>query len=114
MLRKSLLLLVLCLAGISLAQLYSFNQCEADVQGILAGTLTIGDISNETIGRYIYQGHVTGLKDNFPRPQYLALTYQGKWPQLHKHTKSVQPNKVTKDARPSAATRSSSTQPRHH
>ncbi|OIW31119.1 hypothetical protein CONLIGDRAFT_614585 [Coniochaeta ligniaria NRRL 30616] len=77
MLRKSLLLLVLCLAGLSLAQLYSFNQCEADVQHILDGTLTIGDISNETIAAYIYQGHVTGLKDDFPRSQYLALTYKG-------------------------------------
>jgi hypothetical protein len=78
MIRNSVILLVLCLSGISLAQLYSFNQCEADVQSILDGGLTIGDISNETIGRYIYQGHVTGLKDDFPRSQYLALTYEGK------------------------------------
>jgi hypothetical protein len=79
--RKSLLVLVLCLAGLSLAELYSFNQCEFDVQSILDGNLTIGDISSETIGRYIYQGHVTGLKHGFPRSQYLALTYHGKWSQ---------------------------------
>jgi len=76
--RTCLLVLFLCLAGLSLAELYSFNQCEADVQSILAGALTIGDISNETISQYIYQGHVTGLKTDFPRSQYLALTYQGR------------------------------------
>jgi hypothetical protein len=80
MFRQSFLPLLLCLAGLSLAELYSFNQCEADVQSILAGTRTIGDVSNETIGRYIYQGHVTGLKPDYPRSQYLALTYHGKRP----------------------------------
>lgn len=90
MVRKILLLLLLCLVWPSLAELYSFNQCEADVQRILDGTLAIGDISNETIGRYIYQGHVTGLKDDFPRSQYLALTYQGKWLQSRQQCKHFQ------------------------
>jgi hypothetical protein len=75
----SLLVLCLCFAALSLAE-YSFNQCEDDVQSILAGTLTIGDISNETIGQYLYHGHVTGLKPDFPRSQYLALTYKGMSP----------------------------------
>ncbi|KAB5560223.1 hypothetical protein GE09DRAFT_962289 [Coniochaeta sp. 2T2.1] len=77
MTRKDVLLLLLCLANCSLAELYSFSQCEADVQRILDGTLAIGGITNETIGEYLYHGHVTGLKKDFPRSRYLALTYRG-------------------------------------
>ena len=75
--RPLLLLLFFCLVSLTVAELYSFNQCEADVQRILNGTLTIGHITNETIGEYLYHGHVTGLKKGFPRSQYLALTYRG-------------------------------------
>jgi hypothetical protein len=114
MLRKSFLLLVVCLSGLALAELYSFNQCEADVQNILNGTLTIGDISNETIGRYIYQGHVTGLKHGFPRSQYLAITYEGN----ANPASGSKPIKSTADRRQDvsqfAATKSSSTPPRQH
>jgi hypothetical protein len=79
MARNSPLVILTLLLGVSLAEVYSFDQCEADVQGILASTVTISDISNETIGQYIYHGPVTGLKPDFPRSQYFALTYHGKF-----------------------------------
>jgi hypothetical protein len=78
MFQNGQLLLVFLLVGVSAASLYSFTQCERDVKSILNGTLTLGDVSNETIGRYIWHGPVTGLNVDYPRDQYLALTYEGR------------------------------------
>jgi hypothetical protein len=80
MAQSNALLILLLFAGLGDATLYSFSQCEANVRGILNDTLTLDGISNETIDQYIYHGSVTGLNADYPRSQYLALTYHGKLP----------------------------------
>jgi len=54
----------------------SVPSCAEKVRQILNGTLSIGSINNVTISRCIYGGYVHGLDGNFPREDYLALTYE--------------------------------------
>ncbi|RKK77499.1 hypothetical protein BFJ71_g16732 [Fusarium oxysporum] len=75
---RTLLLLALFLLRDTLAQdVYDFDTCKADIERILNGTLSIGDINNTTIDQYIWDGIVQGIDKHFPRDQYLALTYDG-------------------------------------
>lgn len=80
--QSSVILILILFAGLGATTLYSFSKCEADLRGILNGTLTLDGISNETIDQYIYHGPVTGLKADYPRSQYLALTYHGRLPAM--------------------------------
>ncbi len=70
-------LFIFATAGKATAQLYNFSQCQADVEGILNGTLTVNGVTNETISSYIYDGVVQGMRDQLLRSQYLAVTYEG-------------------------------------
>src|SRR5438874_1327007 len=57
--------------------LYNFHTCKDAVLSIIDGNTTIGQITNQTISHYLWDGPVQGLHASFPRADYLAITYQG-------------------------------------
>ncbi len=56
---------------------YNWSDCEIAVQRIIDGKDTVNGVDNSTINDYLYSGPVRGLNPNFPRQDYLAVTYEG-------------------------------------
>ena len=57
----------------------SFNRCKARVHAILDGQPDPeGDLTKETLQKYLYTGPVKNLDHDYPREQYVTLTLEGK------------------------------------
>jgi hypothetical protein len=82
--RKLYLIATILLYGqvcsVSTGYVDKFAVCKRNILGVLNGTYSIGNITNTTILTYdyIYTGPVKELKPDFPRKDYLTLTYPGK------------------------------------
>lgn len=74
-----LLLAVAVLPRIAHSQ--NFDICKSRVAGILNGTETFKDVTNETIGQFLYHGPVQGMNPDFERTSrasFVTLTTEGK------------------------------------
>ncbi|KAH8602956.1 hypothetical protein B0O99DRAFT_588020 [Bisporella sp. PMI_857] len=56
---------------------YDYGTCKTAIESIITGNATLGEITNKTIGKYIWNGPVQGLNPGFPRSEYLVITYEG-------------------------------------
>ena len=74
-------LLVLLITGNVVVQVkadyFKWSDCEERVLQIQRGEAEHNGITNLTIASYIYTGPAIGIRPDFPREQYFALTYQG-------------------------------------
>jgi len=58
-----------------------YKECKQNIQGVLNGTQSIGNITNTTFWDYdyIYSGPAKELDASFPRKEYLTVTYLGQY-----------------------------------
>jgi hypothetical protein len=56
-----------------------FKECQQNIQSVLNGTGSIGNITNTTVWDYdyLYRGPAKELDASFPRNEYLTVTYLG-------------------------------------
>lgn len=74
------LALAVCIGFTVAEKLDKFDQCKIRVNGILDDNETFGDINNETIASYIYDGPVRGMNAEFARTSrdsFITLTTEG-------------------------------------
>lgn len=68
--------------GVSADFVDKFDVCKDNIKGIMNGTITIGDINNVTIFQpergLVFTGIPKELAKDYPREQYITLTYKGK------------------------------------
>ena len=59
---------------------YEFETCEAALNGILNGTLTVAGINKDNLSSsgWIWEGPIYLLKKIIPRQDIIAITYKGK------------------------------------
>ena len=58
-----------------------FKECKQNIQSVLNGTGSIGNITNTTVWDYdyLYLGPAKELDASFPRNEYLTVTYLGQY-----------------------------------
>lgn len=56
---------------------YKWSEGEDRVRSILDGRTVYDGVDNSTIGEYLYFGPVAGLKDGYPKDDYITVTYDG-------------------------------------
>jgi hypothetical protein len=73
------LLTVAALNGVAAGFVDKFGLCKQRVLSVLNGMDSINNITNDTIWELdlIYDGPARELDPNYPRSQYLTLTYKG-------------------------------------
>jgi hypothetical protein len=68
--------------GVSADFVDKFDVCKGNVQGIMNGSIIMGDINNVTIRQpergLMFTGTPKELAKDYPREQYITLTYKGK------------------------------------
>ncbi len=75
--RRGRALALLLISGRTARAAYNWTECEKRVLMILDGQAVIDGVDNSTITDYLYHGYISGLDSNYPRQDYLAVTYEG-------------------------------------